>query len=245
MAIDADLGYDGTEIIDRVVAFAGNKTDKFRDYVAKSLPFAIQRYVKMHDWSFLFKFDLTLTITEGTNEYDLNIANIGFKMSTDNVSKIYSTVNNRQITKIDITRLRDERRFYNGGGSAITAPEKWAEIGDSRIVLSPELFVDGTLQVDGKIDTTAFEDASALWNIGTNPTAYDGVFPEIPYKYQEGFVEYVTSLALDRENDDRTSVKKQLADSLIKLDIQDDTRRAGDELSLGFVSLKKYFGEDY
>lgn len=245
MAIDADLGYDGTEIIDRVVAFVGNKSDEFRDYVAKSLPFAIQRYVKMHDWSFLFKFDRTLTITEGTNEYELNIANIGFKMSTDNVSKIFSLVSGRQVVKVDITRLRDERRFYNVDSQPVLTPEKWAEIGDSRIVLSPELFEDGEIQVDGKIDTTALESASALWDIGTNPTAYDGVFPEIPYKYQEGFIEYVTSLALDRENDDRTSPKKQLADALIKLDIQDDTRRAGDELGLRFTSLKTYFGEDY
>ncbi len=245
MAIDANLGYDGTEIIDRVVAFVGTKSDKFRDYVAKSLPFAIQRYVKMHDWSFLFKFNLNLVITEGTNIYDLNIANIGFKMSTDNVSKIYSEVLNQQVIKIDITRLRDRRSFYNSSGTAALGPTNWAEIGDSKIVLGPELFEDGQVKIDGKVDTTAFENASALWNVGTNPTAFDNVFPEIPYKYQEGFIEYVISLALDRENDDRAQVKRAEAQALVRLDVQDDLRRSGDELSLRFHTLKEYFGQDY
>lgn len=245
MAIDADLGYDGTEIIDRTVAFVGNKTDEFRDYVARSLPFAIQRYAKMHDWSFLFKYNLNLIITEGTNEYELNVANIGFKMSTDNVSKIYSEDLSQQVIKMDITRLRDKRSFYNSDGAAANGPENWAEIGDSRIVFGPELFETGEVKVDGKVDTTAFEIASAAWDVGTNPTAYDAVFPEIPFKYQEAFLEYVISLALDRENDDRASTKKQLVDALIKLDIQDDTRRAGDELSLRVHTLREFFGENY
>jgi len=245
VAIDADLGYDGTEIIDRVVAFVGNKSDEFRDYVAKSLPFAIQRYVKMHDWSFLFKYNLNLTITEGTNEYELNEANIGFKMSTDNVSKIYSEDLNQQVIKMDITRLRDKQSFYNSAGAPANGPENWAEIGDARIVLGPELFETGEVKIDGKVDTTAFEDASALWNVGTNPTAFDAVFPEIPYKYQEGFVEYVIALALDRENDDRAQVKRGEAQTLVRLDIQDDLRRSGDELNIGFITLEKYFGRNY
>jgi hypothetical protein len=245
MAIDADLGYDGTEIIDRVVAFAGNKSGEFRDYVAKSLPFAIQRYAKMHDWSFLFQYNLALTVTEGTNEYILNVASIGFKMSTDNVSKIYATERSRQVVKRDITRLRDDRTFYNSAGAPAIGPKFWAEIGDSTIVFGPELFETQVLRVDGKVDTTAFETASAVWDLVSNPGAYDGVFPEIPYKYQEAFVEYVTALALDRENDDRSSQKKGEALALVRRDISDDTRRSGDELSLRMHSLKEYFGEDY
>lgn len=245
MAIDADLGYDGTEIINRTVAFVGNKTEEFRDYVAKSLPFAIQRYAKMHDWSFLYKYNLELTITEGTSEYVLNVANIGFKMSTDNVSKIYSETLSQQVTKRDITRLRDDRSHYNSAGAAANGPRFWAEIGDSRILLSPVLFETGTVQVDGKIDTTAFETALATWNVTSAPDAFDGVYPEIPFKYQEAFIEYVISLALDREIDDRASQKKSLADALIRRDISDDTRRAGDELSLRFHGMKEYGGEDY
>jgi len=245
VAIDADLGYDGTEIIDRTVAFVGNKTEEFRDYVAKSLPFAIQRYAKMHDWSFLFRYDLALSVTEGTTEYVLNVANIGFKMSTDNISKIYSTDLNQQVTKRDITRLRDDRSHYNSAGAAASGPRFWAEIGDSTILLSPELFETQVLRVDGKIDTTAFETAVAAWNVTSAPGAFDGVFPEIPFKYQEAFMEYVISLALDRENDDRADQKKAQALALVRRDISDDMRRAGDELSLRFHGMKEYGGEDY
>jgi hypothetical protein len=193
----------------------------------------------------MFKFDLALAITQGTNEYELNVANIGFKMGTDNVYKIYSEELKQQVVKRDITRLRDDRSYYNDNGQPVRSPRFWAEIGDSRIVLSPRLFQSGELRVDGKIDTTALETASAVWNINTNPDAYDGVFPEIPYKYQEGFVEYATALVLDRENDDRSSLKKAEAIGLVRLDIQDDLRRSGDELNLRVHTLKEYAGEDY
>lgn len=243
--IDADLGFDGTEIVDRIVNFMGEYDDRTKVFVVKTLPFAIQRYCKLHDWSFLFKYNLELVITQGTSEYELDVDGIGFKMSCDNVSSIYSPTGKKVLVKRDITRLREDSSFYNSAGPAATNPDYWAEIGDSRILLGPEKFATGTLRIDGKIDTTALETAVAAYDIVSAPDELDEVFPEIPFKYQEGFIEYALAMCLDRGNDERASSKKAEAKALVELDIQDDLRRAGDIMDLRFHSLKEFFGEDY
>lgn len=241
--IDADLGFDGTEFIDRAVAFVGNTSDSFREFAAKSLPFAIQRYARFHDWSFLFKYNLALSVVEGTSEYDLNVANLGFKMDTDSVQTIYNPTNNCVIRKLDLTGYRANSYYFNdeAGAEPVTAPSVWAEIGANRIILGPQLFETQELKIDGTIIPSNFSTAAAAYDIDTAPDAFDGVFPEIPFEYQEAFFEYFLALTLDRENDDRASAKKSLAADLVNKDIQHDLRRAGDQTGIRFKTIEELF----
>lgn len=245
MAINATQGFDGTEIIDRTVAFVGNTTDGFRSFVAKSLPFAIQRYTRFHPWSFLYKYNLPLAVTQGTNEYDLSVANIGFKMDTDSVTAIYNSTDNLQIPKVDMNKFRSTPSLYNASGDPATAPKVWAEIGSNRILLGPELFTSQTIRIDGYIQTSNFETAAASYDIDSAPDAFDGIYPEIPYEYQEAFVEYVIALALDHEIDDRANVKKALVRDLVAKDIEYDLRRQGDQINLRFKTYQELFDGDY
>lgn len=241
--IDADLGFDGTEFVNRAVAFVGNTSDSFREFSFKSLPFAIQRYARFHDWSFLFKYNLTLNVTQGTSEYDLNVANLGFKMDTDSVQTIYNPTNNCVVRKLDLTGYRSNSYYFNdiAGAEPVTAPTVWAEVGANRIVLGPQLFETQELKVDGTIIPSAFATAAANYNISTAPDAFDGVYPEIPFEYQETFFEYFLALCLDRENDDRAVSKKQLVAELINADIQHDLRRAGDQTGVRFKTIDELF----
>ena len=203
-------GFTGTEIVSRVITFVGNTTTDFRTYVENTLPLAEFRFCKAHDWQFLHKNNLSLAVTNGTNEYELSVANIGDYMAAENVESIYNEEKGLYLKRVD---LQEIRRFdpKSDDGSDEDGPRWWAPIGDNKILLYPPTFETGTLKIDGKISPVAL---TTLSN-----------FPTIPYRYQESFIEYVIAMALDREDDQRAAGKKQEALALIREDIRDDLRQ--------------------
>lgn len=200
-------GFTGNEIVSRVQSYIGNTSPSFLIYVQQTLPLAEFRFCKMHDWKFLKKTGLSLSITNGTAEYDLSVANIGFYMQADDVESIFHEEQGIYLKKVDLNQIR---RFdpSNSDGSSSDTPAMWAPVGDNRIRLWPPEIQTGTLKIDGKVTPVALDNLAN--------------FPTIPYRYQESFIEYVIAMALDRENDDRAPMKKQEAALLIRQDINDD-----------------------
>jgi hypothetical protein len=207
---NATSGFTAQEIIDRVSSFIGNDSEDFITYVQNSLPLAEFRWCKAHDWSFLRKIGLPLAVSNGTSEYNLSSATIGFYMSAEDVETIFSPTGSTVLKRTNLAQIR--RADPEGDdGSTATHPQAWAPAGDNRIVIWPPQFQSQTLYVDGKISP------SPLLTLSNYPT--------VPFRYQDSFIEYVTALALDRESDDRASQKKVEVLSLIQQDIRDDLRQ--------------------
>lgn len=206
-------GFTGTEIVNRITAFIGNDKVDLRTYIEQSLPLAEFRFCKVHPWRFLFKKGLSLTVASGTNEYDLTVGTLGYYMSAEDIETISDETNGIVLKKVTLKDLRRLDPKVNDG-SADDKLTYWAPLSDNRIMVYPKTFGVTTLKIDGKITPTAL---STLTN-----------YPTIPYRYQEGFIEYVLAMALKRENDDRADAVKAEAMNLIMEDVRDDLRSMGD-----------------
>jgi hypothetical protein len=217
MGINQSTGYTGNDIVSRVVNYVGNTSSSFKTYVQQTVPIAIFRFCKMHDWSFLRKTGLTLTTVTGQAEYDLTVANIGFLMASSDVEVIRAEADGVVMKRVDLNQIR---RFdaENADGSSNDTPSFWAAVGDNTIRIWPPTVKAMSLKIDGKITPTV-PDPDDMSSSSSVP---------IPYKYQESLIEYVIALALDRENDDRAPVKKQESMALIRSDILDDMRNLGE-----------------
>jgi len=208
----AFVGLTYAEIVSHVAKYIGNQSSDFNEYVRQTVLLAEQRYLKMHDWSFLRKTDLSLSITTGTAEYDLafTVSGKNYTMAANEVETIRFEADNLVLKRVmldEIRRLDPD----NNDGSANDTPTYWAVAGQNRIRIWPPTTKNGTLKIDGKV-------------IPEQPdyNAFGNEYPSIPVKFQEGFIEYVKAMALDRENDDRALAKKQEALTLILQDIQSD-----------------------
>jgi len=207
-------GFTYQEIIDRVVSYIGNTSTDFATYIEETISLAEFRFCKAHDWSFLYKQGLSLTVTNGTSEYALSVGNIGFYMPITNVETIFSPAASLTLKRLDTTQVRRLDPETDDGEST-SYPQVWSEgSGENSIIIWPPTFQNDTLKIDGKISPAV-------------PTALSER-PSIPFRYQESYIEYIKAVALDRENDDRASIKKQEALALIRADIQDDMRNLGD-----------------
>lgn len=206
-------GFSGTEIVEHIKRYVGRESSAFQTFIEQSLPLCEFRYCKMHDWSFLRKQNLALTVVSGTAEYDLSVANIGYYMAASDVTTIFNTANNAIVKKTTLERIR-QMDPNNDDGTTSDQITHWAPAGDARIVVYPKTFATTSLRIDGIITPVAL---STLSN-----------YPTIPYRFQEGFMEYVKAVALDRENDDRANGQMQKAMSMIRQDIQSDLAALGD-----------------
>ena len=205
-------GFTGNEIVTRIQNYVGNTSQSFLVYLQQTLPLAEFRFCKMHDWKFLKRADLSLTITEGQSDYDLSVANIGYYMNADDVENIFDETAGLYLAKKDLNQIRRMDPQSNSGTNT-QGPLMWCSVQDNKIKLWPKTFKTGTLKIDGKATPVA------LQNLANSPT--------IPYRYQESFIEYVIAMMLDRENDDRAPGKKLEAIELIKMDIKDDLAGMG------------------
>jgi hypothetical protein len=201
------LGFTGQELVDRVVQFIGNTSDDFSSYVANTLIFAEMRFIKAHDWSFLRKTGLQLTVSSGTNEYELNVSTIGFRMKASDVHQIVNRSAGIPLEKVTLNQLR-RLDPENDDGEATSDLTRWADVGDERIFVYPKTFQTANLHIDGKITPVPLTELSS--------------YPTIPLIYQETFYEYLLWAALDRENDSRAPMKRQEVYDLIQRDIQHD-----------------------
>jgi hypothetical protein len=209
----ATYGFTGTEIVEHAQSFTGNYSSAFQTFLQNTLPLAEFRFCKSHDWKFLNKVNLSLSVTNGTDEYELNASTLGFYMKAEDVRNVYDATNGIYLKKTTLDKIRRADPDHNEG-SATQHPTHWAPIGDNRIMLYPPTFASATLKIDGKVTPTALLTLSN--------------YPTIPFHLQEAFITYFLSLALDRENDDRAVAKKQEAMGLIRQDIQDDMAGGGD-----------------
>lgn len=209
-------GFTYGDIISRVSTFIGNDSVEFRDYVAGAILLAEMRYFKMHDWSFLRVTDIPLTTVVGQTEYTLNF-NVTLNGSPRDVSVAANEIETIRAEADNLVLKRvmlDEIRRLdpdNNDGSNTDTPSMWAVAGQNKIRVWPPTTKAMTLKIDAKV-TPALPDK----------TTFSALYPIIPFKYQEAFIEYVIAMALDRENDDRALQKKQEAMTLVLQDIQSD-----------------------
>lgn len=212
-------GFTYGQIVDHVVAYVGNDSTEFKNYVRQLIVMAEMRYYKMHDWSFLKKTNLTLITALNTKQYDLTAATIGYFMAATDIESIRSETDNIYLRKTDLNAIRRLDSDANDG-DANEPPLYWAIAGDNKIEIWPPKTKIATLKIDGKI-------TPVLKAPINNDVEFDSTSPEIPLRYQEAFMEYVKAQALDRENDDRAAAKKQEAMLLIRQDIQADMLNIG------------------
>ena len=226
---DPTNGYTSSEIVDRVITYVGNTSLEFKEYVQQTVPLAIFRFCKMHDWSFLRKTNLVLNTANNQAEYELSVANIGYLMAASDVELIRAEEDAVVLKKVDLNQIR-RLDPANDDGNTNNTPAYWAAIGDNRIRIWPPSVKAMELKIDGKITPTVPDPES---------TSEMNDFLSIPHKYQEALIEYVIGIALDRENDDRAAVKKQEAMALIRADILDDMRSLGDSENPRIKSLEE------
>lgn len=200
-------GFSGDEIITYVKGFVGNQSSEFQTFLTSLLPLMEFRYCKMHDWNFLQKQNLSLTVASGTNEYTLNAAAIGFEMPAAQVKSIYCPASGIYLKKVGLDEIR-RMDPQSDDGNAQAHLTHWAESGDNKIVVYPPTFADTTLKVDGEITPSALLVTSN--------------YPTIPFRYQDAFIQSVLATALGKENDDRATAFKQEAVALMKADIATD-----------------------
>ena len=203
-------GFLYSEIVARVKNYIGNQSADFETYVQQTIPLAEFRFCKLHNWAFLRKTGLTLNTVTGQAEYDLTPANIGFSMTATDVELIRAEADGVVLKQIDLAEMR-RLDPDNNDGAATDTPLYWSIAGDNKIRLWPPTVKPMALKIDGKITPSA-----------PDVNNYNSTYTIIPYRYQEGFIEYVISMALDRENDQRALQKKQEAMTLILQDIQSD-----------------------
>lgn len=203
-------GFLYSEIVARVVNYVGNQSSDFQTYVQQTIPLAEFRFCKLHNWGFLKKTGLTLNTVVGQAEYDLDPASIGFFMTAQDVETIRAEADGVVLKKVTLDEIRRLDPDNNDGANTDT-PLYWAIAGDNRIRIWPPLTKAMALKIDGKITPSA-----------PDVNSYSSTYPVIPYRYQEGFIDYVIAMSLDRENDDRALQKKQEAMTLILQDIQSD-----------------------
>jgi len=217
-------GFTYADIKNHIVTYIGNNSTEFADYVEDLILMAEHRYLKMHDWSFTYKTGLSLTVSSSQNEYELKTSTIGYFMAASDVESIRAEVDNVYLIKLDLAQLRRLDAGMNYG-SALMPPIYWATAGDNKIHFWPSVMKAGVLKIDGKITPSI--------DLSGSPT--------IPMRYQESFIEYIKALALDRENDDRASVKKAEALALVRQDIQDDMRGLGESENPRIKSLNEIY----
>jgi hypothetical protein len=207
------LGFTGTELVSFMQSYTGNSSSDFQSFATLLLPLAEQRFCKAHDWSFLNKRNLSLTVASGTYEYDLSVATVGYYMPAADVRTVFCPASGIYLKKCDLEDIRRMDPDVNDGNTSAHLTH-WAPVGDNTIMVYPPIFADTTLKIDGKISPSAL---STLSN-----------YPTIPYRYQDAFIEYLLSLCLDRENDDRANGKKQVFAGLLKQDIASDVGSISD-----------------
>jgi hypothetical protein len=200
-------GFSGNEIVTYVKNWIGNQSSEFQTFMEQTLPLAEYRFSKAHDWKFLNKQNLSLTVASGTNEYTLNTAAIGFEMSADDLKSVVDTTQGIYLQKTTLETIR-RMDTKQDDGSADSDLTHWAPVGDNTIIVHPKTFQTTTLKLDGKITPTALHTLSN--------------YPTIPYKYQDSFMQYCLALALKRENDDRADSEIQTFFALLKQDIAND-----------------------
>jgi hypothetical protein len=205
---NADTGFTGTEIVTYCKNWFGNASADFQTLAEQTLPLAEFRFCKAHDWKFLNKQNLSLTVTSGTDTYSLNISTLtaGY-MQADDVKSIWSPSKGNYLKQTTLETLR-RMDAKQDDGTATSELSHWAPVGDNSIVVYPKTFSDTVLKVDGKITPAALLSMSS--------------YPSIPFRYQDSFMAYVIALLAARENDDRAMALKQEAMMLIRQDIQDD-----------------------
>ena len=223
MALSGTNGFTGSDIVTRVQNYIGNTSSKFKTFVEQSLDLAQFRFAKSHDWNFLLKTGLSLTVTNGVPEYNLSIDSIGFYMAAENVETIYDETNGILVKRVDLNQIR-RLDSANDDGSDQDGATLWAPAGDNRIRIWPPKIKSGTLKIDGKISPKS---------LSTNLPS----FPDIPYRYQEGFIELVLAMALDHENDNRATIQFAKAVTIIREDIKDDLRQLANVDNPRFKSM--------
>lgn len=204
---NAITGFSGNEIVTYVQNWIGNQSNDFQTFLQQTLPLAEYRFCKMFDWSFLTKENLPLTVVSGTTDYQLTTSTIGFNMAGADVDRIFSKANGIPFRKMELSQLR-RLDPSESSGTSTSFLTTWAPTGDTSIMVYPQVFADTIVYVEGKITPTPL---LTLTN-----------YPTIPYRYQESFINYLITLALMRENDDRFQMQKAETDQMIRLDIQAD-----------------------
>lgn len=210
---NVDTGLTGTEILEFIRNYIGNQSSSFTNFLTTALPLAEFRFCKAHDWAFLNKKNLALTVASGTSAYNLTVSTIGYYMPAAGIRSIFNPASGTHLTR---TSLEEIRRMNpsNDAGSTSQNITHWAPVGDNEVVFYPPNFSDTELRIDGEISPVAL---LILSN-----------YPTIPYRYQESFLEYLKAIALDRENDDRANNQRQYSLGLIRADIQNDLESLSD-----------------
>lgn len=221
---NAQNGFSGSEIVEHIKRWYGNQSSDFQTLVEEILPMAEFRFCSMHDWNFLLKQNLSLTVVSNTQEYTLDSSSIGFAMSANDVKSIFSSDNGIYLKKLTLDQFR-RLDPESDDGSSSSKLQYWCPAGENKILVYPKQFADTTLKIDGKITP------SALLTLSNYPT--------IPFIYQESFIKYAIASVATRENDDRAANLMQEATALIRSDIARDLTSQGDTTSPRIKSMNE------
>lgn len=215
---DPILGLTGTDIKNHVIKYIGNDSKDFETWVDVEIPLAEHRILKLHDWSYLRFTDFTLTLVNGTKDYELNSTNVSELTTTqtidpDSIEIIHvpeTGVTLRKMDKAQMIRFDPQEDDGSDGSDA----QGWARLDHKTLRIYPPNFKNQTALLNGRRQEASLTTLSNTL--------------QIPYKFQNSYIKYLEALALDRENDDRAISKKAESASLILEDMDNDMQRTGD-----------------
>ena len=189
----ATQGFTRLEMVTNIADSVGNTSTIFKTRLETNIDLWQKEFYMLRDWSFSYKSGIGDTckfaLVAGQEEYTLSTAVLGFDMDNTNIEAVY-TVAPGTARLFTPATLR-EIRVGDPGQESTGKPIHFAPLKHNKIVVwpSPTASDIEDVYIDGRV-------------FGSSLTA-DGTYPDIPYKFQGVFMQYLLYKMLQRECDPR------------------------------------------
>lgn len=220
-------GYTRNEIISILSDMVGNNSVSFVNALKTGFSGWMLEFYNMHDWNFTLAGEVFFNSIIGGSQY--NVLSLGFPEDFIFNSNIESMVcitpgGNRKLAKVTETQVRT----WDPGEIAVGRPTVYYELGFNVFGLWPVPNIAERFKVSGKHEAPYIDDTS-----GNNSL-------QMPYKYQDCFLQYCFVKALRRERDPRAKEELMIFKEQLRIAITDDMRNL--ESNLRVQTANENFG---
>ena len=211
------VGYTRNEVISIVQDIVGNSSASFLNALKTGISAWQLEFYNLHDWNFSLDQKIFFNSIIGGVEY--NVLDLSFpeeSIFNSNIESIVCITPGGQRKLIKATM--DDIRTNDPGGISQGRPTYWYQLGFNVFGLWPIPNIVERFQVEGKHEA-GFISGSDL-DYGLN----------IPYKYQDCFVQFCLVKALRRERDPRVAQEMAMFKEQLRIAVTEDMRNLDSNL---------------